>query len=132
RLWSLEVRAECECLTGHTSKATVVTFSPDGRLLAAACGQALFVWEVASWKVLLSHRIGKQHFKDVAFTPDGRYLFTAHNDRTIPVLETDTWRECRAFEWDLGPMISLAIAPDGMRAAAGSEKGTIIVWDVDL
>jgi WD40 repeat protein len=131
-LWNLAPGKLRRALTGHTQQASVLAFSPDGKRLAACCGRSLLVWDVASGDVLLSHVINKLYFKDVAFTPDGRYLFTARNDRTIRVLETDTWRECRAFEWDLGPMVSLAIAPDGMRAAAGSEKGTIIVWDVDL
>jgi len=29
-------------------------------------------------------------------------------------------------------MISIAFAPDGMRAAGGSGKGKIVVWDIDL
>ena len=35
-------------------------------------------------------------------------------------------------DWEIGPMCSIAFAPDGMRAAAGSGKGKIVVWDIDL
>jgi hypothetical protein len=37
-----------------------------------------------------------------------------------------------AFDWDMGRLRSVAFSPDGMLAAAGNDKGKIVVWDVDL
>ena len=36
-----------------------------------------------------------------------------------------------AFNWGVGRLHSLAIAPDGMTAAAGGSKNEIVVWDLD-
>jgi WD40 repeat protein len=119
-------------LTGHGSTAEALAFSPDGRVLAAACGPTLVVWDVATGQVLVRHTADRQYCKDVAFTPDGRFLLLARNDETVRVLSTAGWKEHTTFRWELGKMVSLAIDPTGMRAAAGSDKGKIVVWDLDL
>ena len=36
----------------------------------------------------------------------------------------------RSFDWNIGGIQAIAIAPDGLTAAAGAERG-IIVWDLD-
>jgi WD40 repeat protein len=119
-------------LTGPTARIEAIAFSPDGRHLAACAGRTLWVWVVASRDVIVRHVIGKQHFQDVAFSPDGRLLAFARNDASIRFWDTGIWSEVAAYDWEVGPMICLAFAPDGMRAAGGSGKGKIVVFDVDL
>jgi WD40 repeat protein len=82
--------------------------------------------------VLTRLAVDRKHFQAIAFTPDGRFLAAVRNDATARFWDARTWQPARAFEWGIGPLVSLAIAPDGMRAAAGSKKGKIVVWDVDL
>ena len=41
-------------------------------------------------------------------------------------------RSDRAFDWDIGRLLNIAISPDGLRAAAGSDKGRIVIWDLDV
>jgi WD40 repeat protein len=36
------------------------------------------------------------------------------------------------YTWNIGRMRSIAFSPDGTLAAAGSDTGKIIVWDVDV
>jgi dipeptidyl aminopeptidase/acylaminoacyl peptidase len=132
RLWDARTWQVEKELTGSTAVIDAVSFSPDGRFLAAAAGTTLFVWEVASGGVVVQHVIGKQHFQDVAFSPDGRLLAFARNDASIRFWDTGSWSEVAAYDWEVGPMICLAFAPDGMRAAGGSGKGKIVVFDVDL
>jgi WD40 repeat protein len=132
RLWDPATWRVRNTLRGHGAEATTMAFSPNSRFLAATCGQALLVWDVTTGATLVHHKIDHQHFKDVAFTPDGRFLLLARNDKTVRVWNTQTWREQAAFDWDIGAIVSVAVAPDGMRAAAGGEKGKIVVWDLDL
>jgi WD40 repeat protein len=125
-------RQEIRRLVGHGAITTCLAFSPNGRLLAAACGQFLFVWSVASTQLVTRLAIDRLHFQSVAFTPDGRFLGAARNDNTVRFWDTATWRQHAAFDWDIGPLVSLDIARDGLRAAAGSKRGKIVVWDIDF
>jgi WD40 repeat protein len=74
----------------------------------------------------------KRNVTDVAFHPSGRYLAATSNDATVKLYDTTTWEVARTFTWDIGRMRSIAFSPDGTLAAAGSDKGKVVVWDVDL
>jgi WD40 repeat protein len=131
KLWDPAAGVERAVLRGHRRPATALAFSPDGFTLAAACGPSLVVWDVPGERVVFQTRPGGQHFQGVAFTPDGASLGAAHNDRAVRFWQTRTWQERAAYDWDIGEVVSLAVAPDGMRAAAGSRRGLIVVWDLD-
>ena len=131
RHWDVEARSLRDEITGPTATVTALAFSSGGSYLAAASGTTLWVWDVASKQVVVKHSINKQHFKDVAFTPDGRFLVFARNDATVSLWDTTSWTQVAAYDFGIGPMVSVACAPDGMRAAVGSAKGKIVVFDID-
>src|SRR5262249_52506720 len=88
-------------LLGHTVAASSLAYSPNGRLLAAACYQSLWVWDVARGEPVTHMRFDRLHFQSVAFTPDGRFLGAARNDNTVRFWDTATWRQHVAFDWDI-------------------------------
>jgi WD40 repeat protein len=132
RLLDAQTGARRAELKGPTGEITCVAFSSDGKFVAAAAGQSLWAWSTSTTEPVLQQRFNKQHFKELAFTPDCRHLLTVRNDETVRLWDTSNWTQAAAFDWDIGGLVSLAIAADGMRAAAGGKKGRIIVWDLDL
>jgi WD40 repeat protein len=74
----------------------------------------------------------RKHFTGIAYHPSGRYLAATSNDATVKLYDTSTWEVVRAFTWDIGRMRSICFSPDGALAAAGSDRGKVVVWDVDV
>jgi WD40 repeat protein len=131
RLWRYPTGEVVRRFDDITNDVGSLALSPDGRWLAAVCESILWVWETATGAVVLRQRLGNRHFKCVAFSPDGRTLAAAHTDATVRLYAVPGWVERETFDWGIGPLISVCFAPDGMRAAAGSKRGRIVVWDVD-
>ncbi|KAI0339475.1 WD40 repeat-like protein [Trametopsis cervina] len=68
---------------------------------------------------------------DVAISPDGRIIATAHDDRTIGLWNAVTGE--RVGEPLIGHTYwvrSVAFCPDGTTIASGSDDGTIHLWNV--
>ena len=73
-----------------------------------------------------------KHITAAAFHPSDRYLATTSNDETVKLYDTANWSLARTFTWNIGRLRSIAFSPDGLLAAAGSDTGKIVVWDVDF
>jgi WD40 repeat protein len=114
-----------------TAQPTDLVFSPDGRSLAAIHGPHLRIWNLSDRSEVAHRKIGRRHFKGLAFTPDGSCLATVNNEETVRLWDTASWTEMGGFTWKIGKLISVAVAPDGMRMAAGSSSGKVVIWDVD-
>ena len=64
-------------------------------------------------------------------TPDGKRLIAVNNDAVVRVYDTATWAEATGYEWQIGQLTAVAVAPDGLRAACGSDRGRVVVWDLE-
>jgi WD40 repeat protein len=73
----------------------------------------------------------RKSFTDLAFHPSGRCLAVTSNDGTVRFYDTTTWQLAETFTWNVGKMVGIAFSPDGALAAAGSDTGQIVIWDVD-
>jgi WD40 repeat protein len=118
-------------IDGWQQGVRFLTFSPDGSVLVGTAGPRLRAWDLAADRELAVHKRGTKHFQGLAFTADGRYLATVSNDETVRLWDAHTWAEKTTFTWDVGRLLNIAFAPDGLRAAAGSDKGQIVIWDVE-
>lgn len=75
---------------------------------------------------------GRRKVTGLAFHPSGRWLAATSNDATVKLFDTTSWAAATTFTWDVGRMRSVAFSPDGTLAAAGSDSGKVVVWDVDV
>jgi hypothetical protein len=122
----------------------VLAFTPDGRLLAAAAQAghqdpeghfptAIQVWDVATQRELPPFggpQTGLAAAKGLAFSPDGRNLFSVSWDGTIRLWEMATGKVRRRLEVGKGKIggAFVTFTPDGKRFLSG--VGQPRLWDV--
>jgi WD40 repeat protein len=140
-IWNLADGKIAATLDNINGLATGLTFSPDGKLLAAAHHNGLVVWD---WQANKQRQLAKvekgQTTTAVAISPDNRLLAAAVEEAspegksvTIRIwdLESGMVRcECRGA----GQRITmLTFSPDGQRLASASvtsaQRGQLRLWD---
>ena len=109
-------------------------FAPDGRRLAVLTTTQVLVWDVETKKrlALLEATNGKAAGFTLAveFGRNGRELFIGTDDG-VHLYDTTTWTLRRRYDFGLGPVLSLAVTPDGLCGLAGGNGGSVAVWDLD-
>jgi WD40 repeat protein len=109
--------------------------SPDDHWLAFTSANYVVILDLVVERQQSSHLLNNsdaKHSTSVAFHPSGRYLAATSNDATVKLYDTSTWTVAHTYTWNIGRMRSIAFSPDGALAAAGSDTGKIVVWDVDV
>jgi hypothetical protein len=142
-LWDTASGKELRQLNGYRGQAYNMTFSPNGRLLAASG----VIWDVGSgmqgsgaiWDVASGKQVAALTDKPVAgltdappnsaFSCDGRSLATASLDGTIRIWETATWTERTRFKGHLEELTAVAFTPSGQLLCAGLDT-TVLGWDL--
>jgi WD40 repeat protein len=114
--------------------STLSTLSPDATRIANVSKTFIHVLPVSGPfnEKPVARNDNKRYFVDLAYHPSGKYLAVASNDETVKFFDTTTWDLVRTFTWKTGKMRAVCFSPDGTLAAAGGEKGQVVVWDVDL
>lgn len=111
-----------------------MVLSPDGTAVACRTRNTIRIYPAAGgWgKVPVITNDGKQHFTGLAYHSTGRSLAATSNDETVKLYDVVTGQPTKAFTWAIGRTRSIAFSPDGLLAAAGSDAGKVVVWDVDV
>jgi eukaryotic-like serine/threonine-protein kinase len=126
--------------SGIEGSPTALTFSADGKLLAAAVGNEgseVYVWSVES---LLGagqampepvRRVGKHRdaITALAFSPDARAVVSASADATLGVWELDGAVPGRRYQGHTHQVLAVAWSPDGKYVVSGGADGSVRVWD---
>lgn len=66
----------------------------------------------------------------VAYSPDGKWLASAGDDRTIKFWDVATRRQVVSLNGHTQGVTCLAFSPDGQRLATGSYDATIKIWNL--
>ncbi len=133
-LWNRKTGKSCGELGAdfkHDHPAAI-TYSPDGTVIAGIYGPVLGVIDATSGAKVATIKPSKKHFKGLTFTPDGKRLIAVNTDSAVRVYDTALWTEAVGYEWQIGKLTAVAVAPDGLRAACGSDRGRVVVWDIEV
>lgn len=141
----------------HVTSGHVVAFSPDGSKLALCEGDTLSVFDLSSVPrevpegskrkivhplVTLERPDPTKHgtFADkqaehwlppVAFDHAGRTMFTLGLRNRVQRIDLATGGVMSEWGWRCEPIRSLAVAPDDLTAAAGCQRGELVLWDLE-
>jgi WD40 repeat protein len=104
-----------------------VAAAPRGELVAAAEATRIRVWSLREPKPVAAWPLPPPSGLALAFSPDGRTLAAGHAGRTVALFDPLTG-QCRAeYDFGVGPVHSLAYAPDGMTLAVAGRNGLVVV-----
>src|SRR5262249_28710168 len=119
-------------LKDHTNAADrFVSFSGDGRYLAASSSNMVRLWEVESGEARATLKGHSNLIRGVAFLDGGRMLASGSEDRTVKLWDVSaTLKERDVLTPHSGSVESLVFTPDGQTLTSGGSDARIRRWDV--
>jgi WD40 repeat protein/serine/threonine protein kinase len=121
-----------EELPGNSTPAKIwaVTFSPDGKQVAASLANgSVRIWDLKSRQVVLTlcghfHVVG-----GIDFSPRENLLASGNSDGTVLLWDSKTGTVLRKLTGHTDGVQDVRFSPDGRRLYSASEDGLVIVWD---
>jgi WD40 repeat protein len=127
RWWNLRSGATAALET----EAQRVLFSPEGGTLAVfQRGEAIGLWDVATWSVRTQVVADLPRGLGAAFSPDGKILATVGQDDAIQLWSTADARLLGVCTGHKQNIFSVAFTPDGRTLASTSDDSTLKFWSV--
>jgi WD40 repeat protein len=143
-VWDLKSRDEVRQFQGPDAGMWRFTFSPDGRVCAAAfqdvqtkgtvnapAGPRLRLYDLENGGRLLDFKEPPAKMGATpVFSQDGRLLASGYEDGSVCVWKTDGGELMRTYQGHVSKVNAAVFSPDGQRILTGGEDKTVRLWDV--
>jgi WD40 repeat protein len=155
RLWDIQTGVQAKIFRMDSAWVNGVAFSPDGKTILVGGGGYgpievrknssvltaigyVFLYDLATGKLIRRFTGHKDDVDAVAFSPDGRYIATAggsfndilNNDNIVRVWEVSSGKEIKEFPGHTKEVFSVNFSKDGKYLVSGSMDSTARIWDL--
>jgi WD40 repeat protein/serine/threonine protein kinase len=133
RLWNATTGQPVAKWTAARQAVTSLACSLDGRFLAAASDQQIYLWPLrGDWddsaQPIRTFSGHTDRVSSVAFSPDGQRLVSAGLDFVVRIWDVETGHEAAAFPVTTGRDSAVTFRPDGKQLAL-SAGVALRIWD---
>lgn len=121
----------CQVRTG-LKDASTVAFSPDGQFICVATFlRDVTVYSLDGARPPIKLEPHAEGIGDAVFSSDGRYLFTAGNDRRLACFDLSENGRCVWERRDAhqDAILAAALSPDDQTLATGGQDRVLRIWD---
>jgi len=116
-------------MTGHQQAINLISFSPDGRLIASASfDKSLKTWDGVTGKFKASLRGHVGAVYQVCWSSDSRMLVSGSKDSTLKLWDLTNGSLKVDLPGHHDEVYSVDWSPDGQRVASGSKDRWVKIW----
>ena len=125
----------CEAirLEGHTDEPRIVTFSPDGQMVASATrDHKVKVWQVATGQTVATLRGHSDQIRTLSFSPDGQWLASGGDDGSVRLWNMKNQHRSLTLDenaFRVNEVNAVAFLSDGRRLAVVENGETLRLLD---
>lgn len=117
-------------------RSEIITFSPDGKMLASLGFFSVELWDVSTGEHKFSLREFGSSAYSFTFSPDGNTLAIGADDGTLSLWDVATGKRETMLEGHTEPIMRVLFSPDGHTLASMSKTGwqdriIINLWDIE-
>ena len=135
QFWNPDARKMISSWKGHSDALRSLSYSKDGKFLAAAGGISGGAGEVRIWDVVAEKEVQvltehSDSVNGIAFSPDGTKIATASADKTIKIWDLKAGKSIFTGRDHSDSVLGVSWSPDGKTIASCSSDKSVKIWDV--